>query len=140
MILGDSRQRLVDKEESREVLVYILLERLLKQQVLAGIRRCRDSRRSEARRLELHPERQLVAVGTLDGVHQKMYEVIRQDDIRKVYKPDGRQMAYEQDDLVVGREVSLWASQEVFLLPFQELLQKSLQGFLLGLALEQLPE
>jgi len=72
-----------------------------------------------------------------------MYEVLSQDDIRKVYKLDDRQMAYEQDDLDEGPKVSLEVSQGVSLLLFQEQelpLQKSLQGFLLGLALEQLPE
>ncbi|HXC62029.1 MAG TPA: hypothetical protein VNV63_05105, partial [Nitrospiria bacterium] len=94
VVWGDSRQLRVDKEESQEVLVYILLVRLLKLQVLAGIRRCRDSRLFEERRQE--QELRLVVVGTLDEVHRKMYEVPRQDDIRKVYKLVGRRMVYAQ--------------------------------------------
>jgi hypothetical protein len=140
--VDDIRQRRVDKEERQEVLVYILLVRLLQLQVLDGIRRCRGSRLFEQVLLK---EGQLGAVGKQDGVRLRTYEALSQDDIRKIYKLDDRQTAYEQDDLVavpeVSQEASLEAFREVFLLPFQELpLQKSLLGFLLGLALEQLPE
>ena len=61
-----------------------------------------------------------------------MCEVLSQDDIRKIYKLDDRQMAYEQDDLVVAREVSqevfLEAFREVFLLPLQKSLQEAGSG------------
>jgi hypothetical protein len=59
-----------------------------------------------------------------------MYEVLRQGDIRKVYKLVAAQTVYERGDLDGGREVFLEASLEVFLLLFQEQefpFQKSLQ-------------
>jgi hypothetical protein len=72
-----------------------------------------------------------------------MYEVIRLDDIQKVYRLVGRRMVYERGDLDGGPEAFQVVFQEAFLLLFQEQefpFQKFLPGVLLALEQEVLEE